>query len=104
MGGTDILQEPPLPRRKMALTPRPERGGSPTGAEQGPVQAMFSPSPVVRQEKPSSLSTHVQGTEESGSDKGGEPEDRRSLKEERPLVRVGDQGGAGPLRGLAGQR
>ena len=37
-GETGILQEPPLPRRKMASTPRPERGGSPTGAEQGPVQ------------------------------------------------------------------
>ena len=61
-GGTEILQEPPLPRRKTASTPRPERGRSPTGAEQGPVQAMFSQSPVVRQEKPSSLRTHVPET------------------------------------------
>ena len=54
-----------LPRRKTASTVRPERGRSPAGAEQGPVQAMFSPSPVVRQEKPSSLRTHVPETEES---------------------------------------
>ena len=32
-GETEILQEPPLPRRKTASTPRPERGGSPTRAE-----------------------------------------------------------------------
>ena len=75
-GGTEILQEPPLPRCKMASTPRPEQGGSLLGAEQGPEPAMFSPSPVVRQEKPSSLRTHVPETEESGSDEGGEPEDR----------------------------
>ena len=48
--GTEILQEPPLPRRKKASTPR---------AEQGPAPAMFSPSPVVRQEKQLSLRTHV---------------------------------------------
>ena len=82
--GTGILQEPPLPRHKTASTPRPERGGSPMGAEQGPEPAMFSPSPVVRQEKPSSLRTHVPETEESGSNTGGEPEDRRGLKEEPP--------------------
>ena len=29
-GETEILQEPPLPRHKMASTPRPEQGGSPT--------------------------------------------------------------------------
>ena len=66
--GTEILQEPPLPRRKTASTPRPERGGSPRGAEQGPAPAIFSPSPVVRQEKQLSLRTHVPETEESESD------------------------------------
>ena len=67
--GTEILQEPPLPRRKTASTPRPERGRSPRGAEQGPAPAMFSPSPVVRQEKQLPLRTHVPETEESESDK-----------------------------------
>ena len=101
--GTGIIQEPPLLRRRMALTPRPERGGSPRGAEQGPEPAMFSPSPVVSQEKPSFLRTHVPETEESGSDTGGEPEDRRGLKEEQPHLvarptsdQDGDGGGAGP--------
>ena len=99
---TGILQEPPLPRRKTASTPKPERGGSPTGAEQGPVQAMFSPSPVVRKEKPSALRTHLPETEESGSDEGGEPEDMRGLREElHSVVRPtsdqdGDKEGAGP--------
>ena len=54
------------------------------GAEQGPELAMFSPSPVVREEKASSLRTQVPETEESESDTGGEPEDRRGLKEEQP--------------------
>ena len=102
-GGTEILQEPPLPQSKTASTPRPDQGGSPTGAEQGPEPAMFSPSPVVRQEKPSSLRTHVPETEESGSNEGDEPEDRRGLKDERPhsVARPtsdqdGDGEGAGP--------
>ena len=82
--GTGILQEPPLLRRKTASTPRPEQGGSLMGAEQGPEPTMFGPSPVVRQEKTSSLRTHVPETEESRSDTGGEPEDRRGLKEEQP--------------------
>ena len=83
-GETKILQEPPPPpRRKTASTPRPERGGSPTGAVQGPVQALFSPSPVGRKEKPSTLRMHVPETEESGSDGGNEPEDRRGRREER---------------------
>ena len=56
-GETEILQEPPLQRCKMASTPRPERGGSSIGAEHGPVQARFNPSPVVRKEKPSALRT-----------------------------------------------
>ena len=54
------------------------------GAEQWPKQAMFSPSPVIRQEKPSSLRTHVPETEESGSDAGGEPEDRRGKQASNP--------------------
>ena len=64
---------------------------------------MFSTSPVIRKEKPSSLRIHVPESKESGSDEGGEPEDRRGLKEERPhsVVRPtsdqdGDGEGAGP--------
>ena len=82
--GTKIHQEPPLPRRKTALTPRPERGGSQRGAEQGPAPAMFSPSPVVRQEKQLSLRTHVPETQESESDTSSEPGDRPGLKEDPP--------------------
>ena len=103
--GTRILQEPPLPRRKMTSTPRPERGGSPMGAERGPEPAMFSLSPVVRQEKTPSLRTHVPETEGSESDAGGEPEDRRGLKEERPHLvaqppsdQEGDGEGVGPVQ------
>ena len=70
------MQEPHTPQRKMASTPRPERGRSPTRAEQGPVQAMFSPSPVVRKEKSSASRTYVPETEESGSNGGDEPEDK----------------------------
>ena len=81
--GTEILPEPPLPRRKTASTPRPERGGSPRGAEQGPAPAMFGPSPVVRQEK-LPLRTHVPETEESESDTNGEPGDRPGPKEDPP--------------------
>ena len=65
--GTGILPEPPLLQRKTALTPRPERGGSPRGTEQEPAQAMFSPSPVIRQEKKLPMRTHVLETEESES-------------------------------------
>ena len=36
-GETEIMQEPPPPRRKTVSTPRPERGGSQRRAEQGPV-------------------------------------------------------------------
>ena len=61
--------------RPKSSTPRPERGGSPTRAEQGPVQAMWSPSPVLRKEKPSALHAHVHETGESGSD--GSVEGRR---------------------------
>ena len=99
-GETEIMQEPPPPRRKTASTPRPERGGSPTRAEQGPVQAMFSPSPVVRKEKSSASHTYVP---ESESDGGGEPEDKRARREERHRLAArptsdqkGDEEGAGP--------
>ena len=64
---------------------------------------MFSLSPVVRKEKPSALRTHVPETEESGSDGGDEPEDRRGLREERhhSVARPSfdqdrDEEGAGP--------
>ena len=74
--GTEILLEPPLPRRKMASMPRPEQGRSPRGTEQEPAPAMFSPSPVVRQEKQLPMRTHVPETEESESDTSGGPGDR----------------------------
>ena len=70
------MQEPPPPRRKTASTPRPEKRGYLTRAEQGPVQAMFSPSHVVRKEKSSASRTYVPETEESGSDGGDKPEDK----------------------------
>ena len=48
-------------------TPRPERGGSPREAERKPEPAVFSPSPVVGQEKQLHMRTHVPETEESES-------------------------------------
>ena len=86
--GTEVLQEPPLPRRKTASTPRPERGGSPRETEQGPAPAMFSPSRVVRQEKQLSLRTHVPETEESESDASSEPGDRPGPREDPPHLAV----------------
>ena len=84
MRGTEILPECPLPRRKTTSTPRPERGGSPRGAEQGPAPDMFSPSPVVRQEKQLPIRTHVPETEKSESDTSGGPGDRPGPKEDPP--------------------
>ena len=102
-GETEILQEPQPPQRKTVSSPRPEQGESPTRAEQGPVQDMFSPSPVVRKEKPSALRTHVPETEKSGSDGGDEPEDKQGQREERDHLvarptsdQDGDEEGAGP--------
>ena len=95
-GETKILQEPPPPRRKTASTPRPERGGSPTRAEQGPVQAMWSLRPVVRKEKPSASNARVPETEESGSDGSDGSEDKQGWREERhhPVARpTSDQDG-----------
>ena len=46
-GETGVLTEPPLPQRKSASTPRPQRDGSPREAERKPKPAVFSPSPVV---------------------------------------------------------
>ena len=84
--GTEILPEPPLPRRKTASTPRPERGGSPRGTEQEPAPAMFSPSQVIRQEKQLPMRTHVPETEESESDASGGPGDGPGPKEDPPHV------------------
>ena len=64
-GETGVLTEPPLAQRKTASTPRPERDGSPREAERKPEPAVFSPSPVVGQEKPPPMRTHVPETEES---------------------------------------
>ena len=101
--GTKILPEPPLPQRKTASTPRPERGGSPRGAEQGPTLAMFSPIPVVRQEKQLPMRTHVPDTKESESDTSGGPGDRPGPKEDPPHLVAqlpsdleGDREGAEP--------
>ena len=64
---------------------------------------MFSPSPVVRQEKQLSLRTHVPGTEESESDTSGEPGDMPGPKEDPPHLvarppsdQEGDREGAEP--------
>ena len=101
--GTEILPEPPLPRPKTVSTPRRERGGSPRGTEQGPAPAMFSPSPVVRQEKQLPMRAHVPKTEESESHTSGGPGDRPGPKEDRPhlIARTlsdleGDREGAEP--------
>ena len=71
--GTGFLPEPPLSQRKTASTPRSERGGSPREAEQEPAPAVFSPSPVIGQEKQLPMHTHVPETEESESDASDEP-------------------------------
>ena len=64
---------------------------------------MFSPSPVVRQEKQLSLRTHVPETEESESDTSGEPGDMPGPKEYPPHLvtrppsdQEGDREGAEP--------
>ena len=85
--GTEILPEPPLP----------VRGGSPRGTEQGPAPAMFSPSPVIRQEKQLPMRT-LPETEESESDTSGGPGDRPGPKEDPPHLM------ARPLSDLEGDR
>ena len=98
-GGTGILPEPPLLQLKTVLTPRPERGGSPREAERKPEPAVFSPSPVVGQEKLLPKRTHVQETEESESDASDEPgpkEDPSHLMARPPSDLEGDKEAAGP--------
>ena len=98
-GGTGILPEPPLPQRKTASTPRPERGGSPREAEREPEPAVFSPSPVVGQEKQLPMRTHVPETEESESDANDEPgpkEDPPHLMARPPSDLEGDKEAAEP--------
>ena len=97
--GTGILPEPPLPQRKTASTPRSERGGSPRGTEQEPALAMFSPSPVIRQEKQLPMRTHVPETEESESDASDEPgpkEDPPHVMARPPSDLEGDKEAAEP--------
>ena len=99
MGGTGILPEPPLPQRKTASTPRPERGGSPKKAERKPAPAVFSPSPVVGQEEQLPMRTHVPETEESESDASDEPgpkEDQSHLMARPPSDLEGDKEAAKP--------
>ena len=72
-GETGVLAEPPLPQRKLASTPRPQRDGSPRGTERKPESALFSPSPVVGQEQPPPVRTHVPEAESSESDASDEP-------------------------------
>ena len=64
---------------------------------------MFSPSPVIRQEKQLPMRTHVPETEESKSDTSGGPGDGLGPKEDPPHVMArppldleGDKEGAGP--------
>ena len=66
---------------------------------------MFSPSPVVRQEKQLTMRTHVPDTEESESDTSGGPGDRLGPKEDPPhlVARLpsdleGDREGAEPAQ------
>ena len=104
-GGTRVLPEPPLPQRKTASKPRPERGGSPREAERKPEPAVFSPSPVVGQEKPLPMRTHVPETEESESDASDEPgpkEDPPHLMAQPPSDLEGDQEAAEPDQGEVG--
>ena len=72
-GETGVLTEPPLPQRKTASMPRPQRDGSPREAERKPEPAVFSPSPVVGQEKTPPMRTHIPETENSESDASDEP-------------------------------
>ena len=81
-----VLAEPPLPQRKLASTPRPQKNGSPRGTELKPESALFSPSPVVGQEQPPPVRTHVPETESSENDASDEP----GPKEDPPHI------GAGP--------
>ena len=93
-GETRVLTEPPLPQRKSASTPRPQRDGSPREAERKPEPAVFSPSPVVEQEQPLPMRTHVPETEESESDASNEPgpkEDPPHLMARPALDLEGDQ-------------
>ena len=105
---TVTLQEPRPPRQKTVSTPRPEKGGSRTIAEQGPVQAMWSLSPVVRNENPSALHARVPKTEESGSDQSDGSEDKQGRRDERhhPVARPtshqdGDEEGLRPEQEVA---
>ena len=79
-----VLAEPPLPQRKSAPTPRPQRDGSPRETERKPEPAVFSPSPVVGQEQPPPMRTHVPETESSESDTSDEP----GPKEDPPHLRA----------------
>ena len=84
-GETGVLAEPPLPQRKSGSTPRPQRDGSPRETERKPEPAVFSPSPVVGQEQPPPMRTHVPETESSESDASdleGDPEAAKLDQEE----------------------
>ena len=81
-----------VPQRKLASTPRPKRDGSPRGTERKPESALFSPSPVVGQEQPPPVRTHVPETESSESDASDEP----GPKEDPPRL------GARPTSDLEG--
>ena len=83
-GETGVLAEPPLPQWKSALTPRPQRDGSPRGTKRKPESALFSPSPVVGQEQPPPVCTHVPETESSESDVS----DESGPKEDPPHLRA----------------
>ena len=72
-GETGVLAEPPPPQRNLASMPRTQRDGSPRGTERKPESALFSPSPVVGQEQPPPVRTHLPETESSESDASDEP-------------------------------
>ena len=63
---------------------KPQRDGSPRETERNPEPAVFSPSPVVGQEQPPPMRTHVPETESSESDASDEP----GPKEDPPYLRA----------------
>ena len=66
--------------RQQHLVGQQQRDGSPREAERKPEPAIFSPSPVIGQEQPPPMRTHVPETESSESDASDEP----GLKEDPP--------------------
>ena len=82
-GETGVLAEPPPLQRKLASTPVPQRDRSLRGTERKPESALFSPSPVVRQEQPPPVCSRVP---EDGSLRGTERKPESALFSPSPVV------------------